>query len=290
MRRLALVALLVLAGCGTFGLQAHPISLAFKAGDTYKYTFHATLKYTVAAQGFSVPFNLELNGKDTVTVKSVDSSGTADVTLELTDLVTKTTVNGETTSAVSKSQTVTLKIGPDGRIVSVNGSALAGGAMPDFTGMGSGLISAVLPDGSVKVGDTWTKDYDAKSPIGTGSVHVTTASKYLRDEKVGGVNTAVVQSKITTTLDLALDRSSLGVPMLPAGGASTDLQSMTIKGTITSDVTSWVDFDGHRLVKTHSTGSTDATLTINTTTPSTSPGFSGPVTFKGTQSVELDPA
>jgi hypothetical protein len=290
MRRLALLALFVVAGCGSFGLQSHAITLAFKAGDTFKYALHVKVDYTVGAQGLSMPFHLEMNAKDTVTVKTVDSAGTADVRLDLTDMTIKSTVNGTDETHVAKPVSANLKVTSAGHIVSVNGTALTAGSMPDFTGMGSGLISAVLPNGDVKIGDTWTKNYDATPPMGSGTIHVTTNNNYVRDERVGGVNAAVVESKITSNLDVTLDASSLGVPMLPSSSATRDLQSVAVKGTITSVVTSWIDVDGHRMVKTHSRGDTDATLTLSLASPSSTPGFSGPVTFKGTQSVELDPA
>jgi hypothetical protein len=56
-------------------------------------------------------------------------------------------------------------------------------------------------------------------------------------------------------------------------------------------VTSWIDASGHRIVKTHSSGKTDATLALNMASPTTTPtAFQGPFTFKGTQALEIDPA
>src|SRR5207248_100907 len=81
----------------------------------------------------------------------------------------KSAVNGTDDTHVAKPETVNLKISSDGHIVSVNGTALTSGALPDLTGMGNGLISAVLPSGDVRVGDTWSKTYDSKPPTGCGS-------------------------------------------------------------------------------------------------------------------------
>ena len=64
-------------------------------------------------------------------------------------------------------------------------------------------------------------------------------------------------------------------------------------GTSKSDTTSWIDVSGHRIVKTHSTGNVDATLTLNVpagSTPTTAPAFTGPITLKGTQTLDLTPA
>ena len=287
-----MLAVVALTACGSLGLGAHPISLAFKPGDTYSYKLHAKLDYTIGAQGVSVPFKLELNAKDTVKVNSVDASGVADVTINLTDITIKSAVNGTDDTHVAKSETVDLKVTSDGHVVSVNGTALTSGSLPDFTGMGNGLISAVLPSGDVRVGDTWSKTYDSKPPTGSGSIHVKTDNRYVRDEKVGAVQTAVVESKITSAIDITLDLSSLGVPMMNPLATTTSpiAQTVAMKGTLTSTVMSWIDAAGHRIVKTHSTGNTDATLNLNMSSPSSPTAFNGPVTFKGTQAVEIDPA
>jgi hypothetical protein len=291
-RRFVVLAVVALTACGSFGLGAHPISLAFKSGDTFSYNLHAKLDYTVGAQGLSMPFKLELNAKDTVKVNSVDSSGVADVTINLTDITIKSAVNGNDDTHVAKSETVNVKIASDGHIMSFNGTALTSGSLPDFTGMGSGLISAVLPSGDVRVGDTWSKNYDSKPPMGTGTIHVKTDNRYVRDEKVGAVSTAVVESRITSAIDITLDLSSLGVPMMAPRGTTTSpaVQNVAMKGTLTSTVTSWIDTAGHRIVKSHSTGKTDATLNVSMAAPGSSTGLGGPVTFKGTQTVEIDPA
>ena len=292
MRRLVVFAIIALTACGSFGLRAHTISLAFKSGDTYSYKLHAKLDYTIVAQGLSIPFKLELNAKDTVKVNSVDSSGLADVTINLSEITIKSTVNSTDDTHLAKPTSVNVKVGPDGHNVSVNGEDVTGGSLPDFTGMGSGLISAVLPSGNVRVGDTWTKTYDSNPPTGTGTIHVKTDNKYARDETVGGTQTAVVESKISSAIDIMVDVSSLGLPLMSPRATATSpvAQTVSLHGTIISTVTSWIDTAGRRIVKTHSTGNTDATLDLGMASPSASAGFKGPITFKGTQAVEIDPA
>src|SRR5947208_3099757 len=201
MRRFAALVFLVFAACGSIGAQAHTISLAYKAGDTYKYALHTVLDYKIGAEGFAIPFNLEMTGKQTITVKSVDSSG-------------------------------------------------------------------------------------------TGAVHMTSKNKYLRDEQVKNVSTAVVQSNIVSNLDLTIDMSAVAGQagsLLPTG-AGAGLQSLSMKGTTTSDVTSWIDTGARRVVKTHSSGSIDATMTLNMAAGATTPGLTGPITFKGTQTTDMNPA
>jgi len=295
MKRWLAVLAVAAAACGSLGVQPHTIALAYKAGDSFKYKLHATADYTIGVQGISLPLKLDVAGDETATVKSVDSTGTADVTLAISNMTVKTTVGGTTNSTTStKTTNVELQIASDGRIVSVNGNALGSGSMPGISP--GGLISAILPDSAVKPGDTWTKDYDQANPKGTGSVHVTTRNKYARDENVGGVNTALVESNIASAINLTFDASSLGtggigLPSTSGGSATRAIKSITISGTTTSDVTSWVDVSARRLVKTHSTGTLDGTLTITPMPGQTAtPGLSGPITVKGTQSLDVDPA
>lgn len=305
MKRLALIAFSLLFGvaaCGSANtVSAHTISLAYKAGDSYKYSLHFVFNYTIGIQslGMSVPFNLDLSGKEAVKVNSVDSSGVADVTITLTDLSTKTNINGTTTTTTTASTTVHVKIGADGHIVSVNGSATGSSTLPGLSGTDSGFVSAILPDKPVKPGDTWSKSYDESNPMGsTGTFHITTDNKYLRDEKVSNVNAAVVESKINAALDLKFDLSALGgsggTSLFPAGGSG-GMQSMAMKGTVKSDVTSWIDTGARHIVKSHSAGSIDATLDLNMAAgaspqPGAPPGLSGPITFKGTQTLDMSPA
>lgn len=291
MKRLGLLAILLLAACGSFGAQAHTVSLAYKAGDTYKYALHIVMKYTIAASGMSIPFNLDMSAKEAVAVKSVASDGTADLAITVTDISVKASANGTTnTTTTTTPQSLEMKIAKDGRIVSINGTAFDSTSFGGVAGVQGGLISAILPDQAVKPGDTWTKSFDQPNAFGTGSSHVTTNNKYLRDEN----NAAVIQSKINGTVDLSIDMSAMtresGMPGVPPTGAGGGVQSVSITGTSTSDVTSWIDLSARRLVKTHSTGTVDATLKVNVAAGSATPGLAGPVTFKGTQTLDLTPA
>lgn len=285
MKRLAVVAVLLLAGCGSLGApKAHTLSLAYKAGDTFKYKLHATSKQTVGAAGMALPINFEITANESTKVKSVDSSGTADLELTLSDLTFKstagTTVN---TTTGTPPQTVEVQVTSDGRVVSVGGNAIPSGSPLDaLSGLGGGFfITAVLPDHAVKPGDTWTKDYDQANPHGTGAVHVASKSTYLRDESLNGINAAVVETKSTTSIDMTFTE-----PARTAGAAST---SLSIKGTVTADVTTWIDPDGHRVLKTHSAAADDATLELKPPAAGQIDN-TGPFTAKGTATTDLSPA
>ena len=46
--------------------QPETLSLAYKAGDTYKYRFHATSKQAANMSGMSVPIQLDTSANETV--------------------------------------------------------------------------------------------------------------------------------------------------------------------------------------------------------------------------------
>ena len=295
MKRAALLAFFLVAGCGAFGAQAQSISLGYKTGETIKYGFHMVMKYTIAASGMSIPLNMDLGAKETVTVKSVDSSGTADLSVDINNVSIKMSMNGTTnTTTTNTGGTIEMQVARDGRVLSVNGNAFGSStALPGMTGTQGGVVSAILPDHPVKPGDRWTKSYDQPNPLGASAIHATSNNTYLRDESVGSVKAAVIESKVNTNLDMTIDLSSMlgaaGGPTPTTGGPAAE--SLSMKGTSTSVTTTWIDTGARRIVKTHSTGSVNATLTVNITAGSaTTPGLSGPITFKGTQTLDLTPA
>ncbi|MFI5061785.1 MAG: hypothetical protein ACHP7F_10075 [Actinomycetales bacterium] len=285
MKRLALVALFAFA-CGAVPAQAQTLSLGYHSGDTYKYSFHSTTKQTLGASGMTVPSEIDTSATETVKVKSVDSSGTADLAITVGNFNLKSTTGGVTNTTTGIADTtLDVSVAADGRVLSMNGQQFAG-ANPFliFSGLGGGFfVSAVLPSSAVKPGDTWSKSYDQANPGGTGTVHLTTQSKYLRNETIQGVNAAVVETISNGSLDM-----TLGAPA--AGAAASGFGGVSIKSTLTSDVTTWIDPNTHRLLKTHSTETNDGTVNLDASASSGLPGLTGPITIKGTGTTDLNPA
>jgi hypothetical protein len=184
-----------------------------------------------------------------------------------------------------------VKVAADGRILSMDGNKYAG-SNPFLAFSGGGFfVTAVLPSNAVKPGDIWSKDYSQANPDGAGSIQITSQSKYLRDETLQGMNAAVVETASKGSINISLDTSKLGsghATTSPIGGAT--FTGMTITGTISADVTTWIDLADHRILKTHATATDDGTMTFNVTGGNQIPILSGPITIKGTGTTDLSPA
>lgn len=287
MKQIALLAAFVaLAACGSFGAaQARTLSLAFKSGDTYKYKFTSTSKQVAGMGGTSFPVELDTSAGESVAVKSVDPSGVADLEISLNNFALKTVSAGitNTTTGISPGP-IDLKVKSDGTVVSIDGNAMMSGSpLAAFAGVGGYFITAVLPDKAAKVGDTWSKTYDQAELSGGLGIHITSNSKYLRDETVNGISAAVVETK-----------SDGAITISPGAGAASKM-GVSMNGTVTTDVVSWIDPSSHRVIKSHSVTHDNLTLSFPTSPPVTNsssamPMLEGPLTATGDATTDLTPA
>jgi len=287
MRRLIAVAVLLTA-CGILPVHAQTISLAFNQGEQFKYTLHFTGTFSAHVGAVAQDVKIDAKAKETVAITSVESDGTADMTLTLSDLTITTTgkaADGSTTTSTTTQTNAIpaqqLKVAPDGRILSVNGESIAS-TSPFGALAGSYLVYAVLPDTAVKPGDKWSKSYDQAQPGGSSSVHVTTDSTYLRDESFQGVNAAVIETKSAADFTMNLFAPQSPPPNTPNGtrAGPTPGGFGAMQGSVASDTTSWIDPGARRVLKS----SMKATLKASITE------FENQVTVTGTQTIDLEPA
>ena len=287
MRRLTAVAVLLVA-CGILPVHAQAISLAFKQGEQFKYALHFTGTFTAHIGAVAQDVKIDAKAKETVTTTAVQSDGTADMTLTLSDLTITTTgkaADGSTTTSTTTQTNAIppqqLKVAPDGRILSINGQNISSES-PFGVLTGSYLVYAVLPDSAVKAGDKWSKSYDQAQPGGSSSVHVTSNSTYLRDESFHGVNSAVIETKSAADFTMNLIPPKSPLPNTPNGTrpGPTPGGLGSVQGSETSDTTSWVDPAAHRVLKSSMKATLRATIAE----------FENQVTVTGTQTVDLEPA
>lgn len=298
-RRLVVAVALVLVACGILPAHAQTLTLGFKQGDHYSYSLHFNGTFTVQAGAISQDVKFDAKANETVAITSVESDGTADVTITFAKLTVTTTgkspdgsTSTTTTTETSALPPQQLKVAPDGRVLSVNGESISA-TSPFGVLVGGDLAYAVLPDTAVKPGDKWSKSYDQASPGGGSTVHVTSNSTYLRDESFHGVNAAVVETKSTAVFSMSF--GSIGppapsAPSPPAGtpGIPSGVGSAGMQGTVTSDTTSWIDPSAHRVLKSTMKASLKASITGIEGTETTP--IAGGVAILGSESLDLEPA
>ena len=295
MRRLAVVAVF-LVSCGILPVHAQTIALAFKQGDQYKYALHFGATFSIKTGTVSEDVKIDAKAKETAAVTNVESDGTADVSLTVSDITITTTgksPDGTTSTTTTKNSDAIppqqLKVAPDGRILALNGESVSAES-PFGVLAGSNLAYAVLPDTAVKPGDKWTKSYDQSQPGGQSSVHVTTNSTYLRDETFHGVSAAVIDTKSTATFTMGFNLTAPAPNAPNAPSPPPGIGGASMQGTVTSDTISWIDPSARRVLK--STEKADLTSTISGIANGTAAAGAivGGVTITGTQSLDLEPA
>ena len=288
MRKLAVAAVAMIA-CGVLPAHAQTLSLGFAKGAQYKYTLHISGEGSLVTSAITEAYKFDLGAVETVTVGSVGADGIAAVSVALSKMSLKMTMNGttNTTTPGTGGRPLELKIAPDGRVLSIYGIDVS--TMPGYGLPGAGLPFAVLPDTAAKPGDTWSKKYDQSDPNGGASTHVTAESEYLRDETFGGVKAAVIETKSTATFSIV--SGTLAAPVgSPSQGATTaTAPGFHGTGTITSDVTSWIDPGAHRVMRSVAKGATESSITVGDPSSPLAQGM-GPLTIKVTSTTNLEPA
>jgi len=280
---LSLVMLIAVATVGVVALtgdHSRALALSFSKGATSKYHFQLTMRGTITVSAQDVPVDFTMATDATLTVESVDASGTATVQETLSN--TSVTGSGQAPSAPQIAP-ITLTMTPDGRIVSGTGLTLFSGGAAGPTQLGGNNLSAILPDGPVKVGDSWNKDV-SETVFGSKLAYFTKSS-YLRDERVGEVDTSVVRTHMTMPASfkvLLTDLAAFGTPPenLPADAA------IAYDGDMSADTTTWIDRAKREILKTTSAGAFDMMVTFQGVPEALIPAGSS-FELKGTMNVSF---
>ncbi len=300
----AVTAVVVIAGAAVFvaahgnEAKAGPLALAFTAGDTHRYRIAQSMDLTVGGDAIGGTEDLELEIEQLVswTVTEVDDDGVATIRVEVEEMTG--TVNGSPTPASGPVPPVELRISPDGEVLSIGGPAL-GGAGIDLTqgGLGqlfdvpgSNQVTPLLPpDGDAVPGDSWDSSYTHDVPFGEGSIDLEATSRYDRDERVDGAETAVIVTDSDVRMDVAFAFADLidmfGGGEMPTGAPGVDAladASMTYAGTASSSQTGWLELATRELVQMRTTGELDLEMMIEGV-----PAASGTITVAGTYAQEM---
>lgn len=249
---LAAVALIV--GVTFFaGPKAIALSYDWEAGETLTFAMDVemSMKMGAAPEG-----QVHMTAVEELHVDSVDEEGTATVSISMNDV--ETTANGQPVEAPIP-DIPPMRITADGTTIGASGTTLFSGEAG-----GSGNQPALLPAYPVIPGDTWSKDQ--ATTIFGAEIILPTVSTFLRTERLGDAEAAVIQSMteetpVTWTVDLGTAGGDLGMPSgeVPAGTMA------SYDGTMSRDVTTWVDVDAKQFLKV--SGQVDAEYSVSLTDP-----------------------
>jgi hypothetical protein len=172
----------------------------------------------------------------------------------------------------------------DGRVVSTSGLTIASSGSGQFPGLSStDQISALLPDHVVKPGDTWTKSV-SRTMLGS-RISFQASGSYVRNEKVGGVTAAVIQSKATIPMKFTLTGADLASLLPGLRGALPSNAKMGYSGQVATASTTWIDPAAKKLLKTQATGT--FAIDITASTARLADGRNLTLRMTGTQTIAL---
>ena len=195
------------------------------------------------------------------------------------DEATRNSENQILLTAVSQGITPFASTGDDG-------SSCASNSFSNLPG--TDQFMPLLPDHSVKPGDTWTKSFTQAFPFGSGSLTYSSVNSLERYETAGGVRTAVIHTTMSVPIDLTMDlRRILALSgqdrSLPRGTNRT----IVYAGKLSMTQTAWFDPKMGQMVKSSSQGRFEFTMRFRGF-PARSGQPSGQIAFAGTMSVAVD--
>lgn len=257
----------------------------FHQGTTYSYrmTMKMDGRVTSAQLAVDQPIAVEMAISMSWRVVSVDDDGVATISVKAGTATV--TVDGET-QEVDLGLDTTMRIGPDGRVLSggldVSTTGAAGPAVP-----GTDQFTPLLPDREVQPGDTWTDDFEVPFPFGEGVLHYTSRSQLLRYETIEGVRAGVIRSDVHLPLDFTLDVRKMADAMGMAGDLPPNSHpTIEYGGQMDFTETSWFDREAGEMLDANMTAQVDMTMHFE--------GFpegedaNGDVEFIGTFEMQLE--
>jgi hypothetical protein len=257
-------ALVFVLGRGTPHASGTTLALSFRPGQVFRFHLMNRITGTLSASAVDLNTPIDLAVDETVSfrVVSVDSDGitTARVKLEKATA----SVNGRSED-VATGKDLEMRIARDGRILQSGGVAFGsedgnGAAFP-----GTDQFLPILPDGRVAPGDSWSKTFTVRFPLGDGSLRYSTDNTLLRYEPLNGVRSAVIQSDVKVPLGISIDARKF---FLSAGMTESEIPpeakgSLRYDGQMESLQTAWYDAVSKQILKSTARGTMDLRMTFH---------------------------
>lgn len=261
---LGVVAALVVASLAyLFTRGAGPaLAMTYREGEHYRYqlTMGMDVRMSSPQLGGDLPINGQISAVMDLEVTDVDSKGVATLRMTMEDM--EATFDGQT-ETVPSGTTMTIRITPDGRILTPTGLGFGAGGSSGLSMPGMDQFTPLLPDGDAEPGDTWTKEFDIPNPFGDGSMRYDVEGSFLRYEQVNGVQAAVIENRIRVPLDMTFELSRMAELM--GGGLGSDFPAgiegkIVYDGLMEFDGTTWFDREAGQPIRNVMSGTMDVTM------------------------------
>ncbi len=252
------------------------LALDMSKGQSTGYAMSMEMKGALLIGGKSRQFDARVDGHVGWTVASVDADGTATVEMHLAKLRTR---SGSTTYR-PHATTITVKVSRDGRLLSGTDLAVFGRSQSGLPG--ASQFMPILPDHTVKPGDSWSEGYQQTSDLGYAPINIQATGTLVRFETDGGHRVAVVQTTenipVHMTVKLADVAKAMNLPPSPPGA------EIAYSGNVNVQSYAWLDTATSQLRRS----STDATFDMTMVLDGFAPAFDGAsIRFNGTLSMSM---
>lgn len=175
---------LLAAACGSGAAEATVIRYRFEPGETRTYDLAMQMDLQTTGTDEEAPaVEGTMTATMTMTVEEIQDDGTTVLEVEMTEIEFE--VEGEDVQAppIPESSTMTITIGPDGEVRSVEGSlgafGIPGAASPFFSQTNPTDQSMPqfffprFPDDEIGPGDTWSETTETPLGVGDATIEVT---------------------------------------------------------------------------------------------------------------------
>lgn len=187
----------------------------FTEGQKTSYRFVLGMKGTMAMSDLgSQPVNMDMSMRLTERVLAVAPDGVATVRQRVKDMTA--TMDGQRIEVPGGDLVMTLRIAPDGKILSAEGAGGLGfsQAGPATEMLGPDSMGPLLPPSAIAPGDTWRVSHSEPLPFGDGSVTMTADNTLVALRQVDGRDAAVIRSVMRMPMDFRVSAAE----MLAAAG------------------------------------------------------------------------
>jgi hypothetical protein len=181
----------------------------FVTGDTHRYAFNMNLDGGLAAGAQRQPINLRMAMKLAEEVLSVAPDGTGQIRYTISDM--NGTANGQSIPLPSVLPYVTVRMAPEGKVLSMDWAGAPGLQSFGTGGLFSpGSVNPLLPPQKAAPGDSWNVTVEREVPFAGGNVRAVVHNTLMSLGTVGrGEKTATIRSTLDAPLNFRIDLAKL---------------------------------------------------------------------------------